>query len=182
MSKFIVANNMTAMNDFWLGFFQMHVESMSLYRNEVDAIIEPTIKILTEQEAKKRWPLLLKVLRLISNFFFSEQANRRKSVMKILIGQKEGRLRLCAILYGMRLRTKHNQFSGMIFYWIETFKIIGIDVIRTVLSTTLKFGLFYPLVFIRRGITTLVRGMKSLGKWIRSLFVWGDKDELFNVA
>lgn len=182
MSKFIIAENMTAMDDFRPGFFQMHIESMGLYRTEVDAIAEPTVETLTEQEAKKKRPLLLKVLRPISKIFFSEQANRRKSAMKILMGQKKGRSRLGAILYGMRLRAKNNGFSGMIFSLIETFKIIGIDVIRTVLTTTLKFGLFYPLVFIRRGITTLIRGVKYFGQWVRSLFVRDDKDESVNMA
>ena len=44
MSEFIIANNMTAMNDFLLFFFfQIYVESMGLYCNEVDTIIKPTI-------------------------------------------------------------------------------------------------------------------------------------------
>jgi hypothetical protein len=74
LSKFVFGENMGEMQDFRPGFFELQLKEIGLYKEQaataMDALASP--QVLSEEEAKRRRPLLLKVLFPLSKLFFSE--------------------------------------------------------------------------------------------------------------
>jgi len=75
MSKFIPSETtVTELDNFRPGFFELNIKEIGFYKQKRDGAIafqEPTV--LSKDEAKKRRPVLLKILLPISKLFFSEQ-------------------------------------------------------------------------------------------------------------
>merc|ERR1711971_70565 len=78
---------------------------------------------LSDREAAQQRPLLLKLLLPVAKLFFSEEARRRKSAMRIL-REERGLTRGQAILFGIRAR----QHMGRIRSAMKTLGILSADV------------------------------------------------------
>ena len=146
LSKFVIGVNTMELENFRAGFFDLQIRQIGFYSaNSVKNMPAVTVNTLSKAEVTKRRPLLLKILLSISKIFFSEQANRRKSAMKIL--QNRGMSRAKAILWGTKTRAAS---MGVVPSLLKAAAIIGIDSFRTILGTALKVCLFYPFVFLRK--------------------------------
>jgi hypothetical protein len=73
--------------------------------------------------------------------------------MKILREQR-GMLRSRAVLLGLKSRVKSN---GMVKSLGKTSAILGVDALRAVVTTTLCFALFYPIVLFTRFARSILR-------------------------
>lgn len=161
MSKFMMASNTTELENFRPGFFEVHIQKIGFYTTNDAPMGESTNVLpntLSKEEANKKRPLALKLLLPIAKIFFSEQANRRRSAMKIL-QQKRKLSRVKAILFGIRLRRKN---MGLILSIIKTCGILSVDSFRAVIGSVLRIVLVYPLNFAGVLIRTLKKclGMK----------------------
>lgn len=161
MSKFKIAVNTTELEDFRPGFFDVHIQKMGFYKEdeETSSVQEANVPdTLTKEQAAKKKPLVLKLLLPIAKIFFSEQANRRRSAMKIL-QQKRDMSRTKAILFGINVRKGSMGIVPSIF---KTLSILSIDTFRSVVGTALKIMLVYPLRLISDTIRMIKKalGMK----------------------
>lgn len=154
LSKFVIGVDTTELEGFRPGFFDLNVRRIGFYFDEVvkkkgePMAVVVSVDTLSKEEVQKKRPVLLKILLPISKLFFSEQANRRKSAMKILT-QKRGMSRVKAILWGIKSRASN---FGIVSSLASAARIIAVDSFRTVLGTALKVCLFYPLVAIGKAI------------------------------
>ena len=149
LSKFVIGVNTTELENFRPGFFDLQIRQIGFFSaNSAKNMPAVAVNTLSKAEVKKKRPLLLKILLPISKIFFSEQANRRKSAMKILQKQR-GLSRAKAILWGIKTRAASMGFVPSLF---KAAAIIGIDSFRTILGTALKVCLFYPLGFLRKSV------------------------------
>ena len=161
-SKFQMAVNTTQLENFRPGYFNLMIKEIGLFQNE-----EPNIEnehaflaqntstniavpqTLSKEESKKKVPLFVKFLRPVSKLFFTEKGNRRKSAMKIL-KTKRGMSHLKAFAWGVAYRTRA---SGLITGGIlQTVSIMGIDSLRFVLGSFIRYGLFLPVRTLSRMI------------------------------
>lgn len=152
MSKFGMGVNMTTVDDFRPGYFELQVASMGTYGSGRTTGVAATttteaVATVTPAEARRQRPLLLRLLLPVTRLFFSEKANRRKSALKILT-ERRGSGRLGAIRFGLRSRAAS---SGWVQAVLHTSGILAVDALRLVLGTVLKYCLFYPLVGLSRG-------------------------------
>jgi hypothetical protein len=157
MSKFKIAVNTTEIDNFRDGFFNVHIQKMGFYTNDDTAastVTQGTVPdTLTKEQADKKRPMIIKLLLPVAKVFFSEQANRRRSAMKIL-RQKRNMSRAKAILFGIKLRKgSMGTFSSI----MKIASILSVDSFRSVVGTTLRFALVYPL----RLIGVIVRTIKK---------------------
>lgn len=148
MSKFMMASNTTELENFRPGFFEVHIQKVGFYTTNDASVGEGTNVLpetLSKEEANKKRPLALKLLLPVAKIFFSEQANRRRSAMKIL-RQKRRLNRINAIILGIQLRRKN---MGLISSIIKTCGILSVDSFRAVIGSVLRILLVYPLNFAR---------------------------------
>lgn len=166
MSKFAFGVKMTELENFRDGFFELQIKEFGLYKQKTEEASQAATatsttvaapKVFTKVEAKKRRPLLLKVLLPLSKIFFSEQSQRRKSAMRIL-REERGLSRVAAIWWGFRSRAAS---FGIIPSLAKTVSIVLVDAFRTTISTALKISLLYPLRLLFRGLRVLT-GKKKL--------------------
>ncbi len=154
LSKFIIGQNTTQLQNFRPGFFELQFKRIGFYtqttqtqslpiHNNEHTILPNT---LTKDELKKKRPVLLKLLLPIAKIFFSEKANRRKSAMNILT-KKRGMSRFQAILFGIRSRSQSR--LSVIPSLFKTFSIIAIDSFRFFIRTFLRIALIYPIRILR---------------------------------
>ena len=155
MSKFVIAQNMTSIQNFRPGFFELHLKEIGLYSRQPVQVGIPTT--LSTDEVKQKRPLFLKVIFALSKIFFSEQANRRKSAMNKLT-QKRHLSRVQAILFGARLRASK---SGLIGSMAQIVGIIGTDVFRAIVGYGLRFGILKPIQILSTFKKTLRRSVKQ---------------------
>jgi hypothetical protein len=74
LSKFVLGQNTTELENFRPGFFEMQLKEIGLY-NEKAATAMGTLaspQVMSEEEVKRRRSLLLKILLPLSKLFFSE--------------------------------------------------------------------------------------------------------------
>lgn len=162
LSKFMMAQNTTELEDFRPGFFDMHIQGIGFYDNKGVAVAIPAKEEMTsnvpdtlsKKEAQKKRPLLLKIILPLAKIFFSEKANRRKSAMRIL-REERNMSRSKAILFGIQTRKKS---MGIFPSIIKTMGIISIDIIRAVIKSILKVVLVYPF----RVVGAFVRMVKQM--------------------
>ena len=148
MSKFMMASNTTELENFRPGFFEVHIQKVGFYTTNDASVGEGTNVLpetLSKEEANKKRPLALKLLLPVAKIFFSEQANRRRSAMKIL-RQKRRLNRINAIILGIQLRRKN---MGLISSIIKTCGILSVDSFRAVIGSALRILFVYPLNFAR---------------------------------
>lgn len=161
LSKFRLAQNMTVLDNFRAGYFELQIKSLGLYYTEEEVEHTPvptTPRTLSRDEMKRSRPLIVKTLLPLSKLFFSEQANRRRSAMKILRTQR-GLSRIRSILFGIGVR---RQKSGLVLATLQAAAIVSIDSFRSLSRFVLQYGLFVPirqtmkLVNSRRSNVTMV--------------------------
>ena len=164
MSKFVMAENMTAIENFRDGYFELQVKEIGfvLSKEKNDSVVNiPTPKTLPEKEVKRRRPLLLKMLIPIAKvFFFSEQSQRRKSAMKILREKRGMSSRASAIWFGINVR-RGSKKTNLVASILQASKIVGMDAFRSVFSSILRYGLFYPLRLVSRLAKALKKGKQA---------------------
>jgi len=145
LSKFVMGQNTTELENFRPGFFNLHIQRIGFYNNDSVAPVEtmsPTVPdTLSKEEAEKKRPLLLKMILPVAKIFFSEKANRRKSAMRIL-REERNMSRGKAILFGIQSRKKS---MGSFPSIIKTMGILSVDACRAVILSLLKIVLLYPL-------------------------------------
>ena len=84
MSKFTIAKNMTSIENFRPGYFELQLAEIGLYNedgaadnnNEEDSSKSSAVmdvQVLSKDEASKQSPVLLKILRPVAKLFFSEK-------------------------------------------------------------------------------------------------------------
>jgi hypothetical protein len=74
LSKFVLGQNTTELENFRPGFFEMQLKEIGLYK-EVEATAMSTLaspQVLSEEEAKRKRSLFLKIALPLSKLFFSE--------------------------------------------------------------------------------------------------------------
>ena len=139
MSKFVIAQNMTSLQNFRPGYFELNLKEIGLYSRQPVQVDTPAT--LSTDEVKQKRTILLKVIFALSKTFFSEQANRRKSAMSKLT-QKRHLSRPQAILFGIRLRASKSSLIGSM---VQAVGIIGTDVFRAVVGYILRYGILKPV-------------------------------------
>ena len=156
MSKFLMNENTTMIENFRPGFFDLHLERIGFFSNDSSPGSSSSsfsnspisVQTLSKDDANKKRPLILKLLLPIAKLFFSEKANRRRSAMKIL-REKRGMSRGKAVIYGIKSRAKA---GGIIPSIYKTVGIISVDVARTVAIQVLKLCLVLPIRVLRKSI------------------------------
>lgn len=166
MSKFKIAVNTTELEDFRPGFFDVRIRQIGFYKDDDDGdnydagYVQPASvpDTLTKEEAAKKRPLVLKMLLPVAKIFFSEEANRRRSAMKIL-QQKRNMNRVKAIMFGVKVRRGS---MGIVPSLFKTLSILSIDSFRSVVGTALRVALVYPLRLIGAAVRMVKKalGMK----------------------
>ena len=162
LSKFKMAVNTTQLENFRDGFFEMRIKEIGFYEEgaQYAASDIPVPDTLSKKEAESKRPLLLKMLLPVAKVFFSEQANRRRSAMRIL-REERGLSRGQAIRFGVRTRTKT---LGLLPSLFKTGAILSIDSFRAVMLNILKIVLVYPLRLIGKTVRAV---KKTLGMNVR---------------
>jgi hypothetical protein len=74
LTKFVLGENTTELENFRPGFFEMQLKEIGLYKEEAATAMSTLAspQILSESEAKRQRSLLLKILKPVSKLFFSE--------------------------------------------------------------------------------------------------------------
>lgn len=163
MSKFVMNVNTTELENFRPGYFDLRIKRIGFYNdieqgNTSTDITTPDLtnnvpSTLSKEESLKKRPIVLKLLLPIAKLLFSEQANRRKSAMRIL-REERGLSRARAIIFGIKLRQGS---MGLVKSLSKTVGILSVDVMRGVIKNTLKIALVYPL----RLLGATVRAIKK---------------------
>jgi hypothetical protein len=80
LSKFQMGSNITELPDFRAGYFELQIKEIGVYSKETSgesfsSLLESSdVKTLTIDEAKKKRPVLLKILSPVTSILFSEKA------------------------------------------------------------------------------------------------------------
>jgi hypothetical protein len=171
LSKFKMARNTTELEEFRPGYFELRIRRIGFYQSDKnDNMVLPAVMeessssnlvpdTLSKEEAAKKRPLLLKLLLPVAKLFFSEQANRRKSAMRIL-REERSMSRVRAILFGVQCRKK--SVGGILPSIVETTRILSIDIFRAVIKNVFKVVLVFPLRLVGSLVTKVKKmlGMK----------------------
>lgn len=145
LSKFQISRNMSEIENFRPGYFELQLEAIGVYSNSTKCMQVAELKTLSPEESKRKRPLIVKMLLPVSKVIFSEKANRRRSAMKILREQR-GLSRPKAIIFGIRKRARS---YGMVRSMLSLAAIFLVDSFRTVV----RYGVFRPL----RSATRILR-------------------------
>jgi hypothetical protein len=151
MSKFKIGENMTELEGFRPGFFDLHMREIGFYTltqrtlNLGDDF--PAVQALSKAEAAEKRPLLLKMLLPLSKLFFTEQSQRRKSAMKKL--KKRGYSRLQAIIWGVKIRAQKQNIARA---FLGAVQIVTADVLRLLSGSILRYGIFLPLRYVQKAV------------------------------
>lgn len=170
MSKFVMAENTTEIENFRPGFFELQLKRIGFYKDKGTSKIEESVRVeipktLTKEEAEKKRPILLKLLLPVGRLFFSEKSNRRRSAMNILTN-KRGMSRGKAILYGMKMRAGS---YGMPTSIAQILAIISVDCARTIARFLIRVCLIYPLVALQRSVLFFNKNILKKAKEMPSL-------------
>eukprot|EP00977_Amphora_coffeiformis_P000288 scaffold83_cov181-Amphora_coffeaeformis.AAC.15 len=168
MSKFGLGQNVTEVENFREGPFELQIKEIGVYRNSnttaTSNVAAPSAaqqsvihlpRILSKEEAKKQSSLILKILRPISKLFFTETSQRRKVAMTLLRTRRYHMTRLQAIRFGLKSRAAS---SGWISSISKLVAILWVDSLRSVAAVTLRVVLLYPIRLVRK----LVNAFKGL--------------------
>jgi Complex I intermediate-associated protein 30 (CIA30) len=83
LSKFQIGSNVTELPNFRAGYFELQIKEIGVYSKEAAKETATTtshlletdvVKTLSVEEAKKKRPILLKILSPVTNILFSEKA------------------------------------------------------------------------------------------------------------
>ncbi|CAB9517915.1 expressed unknown protein [Seminavis robusta] len=151
MSKFAIAEQMTAIPNFRPGFFELQIGEIGIfYKNgaSLPPASNSTVKSLSREEVIAARPVLMKALVPLSKVFFTEKSQRRKSAMRLLKDER-GLSRLQAIAFGIKWRANQR---GMMNSLLDTCKMLFVDACRVALGSMFRYGIFLPLRLITRSV------------------------------
>lgn len=145
MSKFDIGVNVTEVENFREGPFELQIKEIGVYSksDESSAMPKQTInlpKIYSKKEAKKQMSVVLKILRLVSKLFFTEQSQRRKAAMKLLT-TKRNFSRTRAILFGLKSRAASSGWASSV---AKLMAVLCVDCLRSIGVVMLRIFLLYP--------------------------------------
>lgn len=149
LSKFQISRNMTELQNFRPGYFELQLEAIGVYSNSTESIQVTEPNTLSLDESKRKLPLIVKILLPVTKIFVSEKSNRRRSAMKILRNER-GLSRPKAILFGIRKRARS---YGMMRSLLSLAANVLVDCFRTVARSMLRYGVFLPLRLVTRILT-----------------------------
>jgi hypothetical protein len=156
---------LTEVENFRDGFFELQIKQIGVYRNQSSLVPHSVSvpKVFTSEEAKKRAPILLKLLRPVGVLFFTEASQRRKVAMKLL-RTKRTMSRGQAMLLGLRTRAAS---SGWISSLAKMTAILFADGMRSIGLVALRISVIYPVRVARKtlkllqGVTTPKPGVQT---------------------
>eukprot|EP00986_Skeletonema_menzelii_P020435 scaffold31178_cov154-Skeletonema_menzelii.AAC.1 len=163
LSKFVMNVNTTELDNFRPGYFDLRIKRIGFYNCHEDGGSNASVSTritavpttLSKEDAEKRRPLALRLLLPIAKLLFSEQANRRRSAMRIL--REERKLsRARAIMFGIKYRRGS---MGLFKSCAKTAGILSVDILRTAIKNTLKLVLLYPIRLLGATIRTVKKAM-----------------------
>lgn len=161
LSKFVMNVNTTELENFRPGYFDLRIKRIGFYNSHdggesnvsASTGIASVPTTLSKEDAEKKRPLALRLLLPIAKLLFSEQANRRRSAMRIL--REERKLsRARAIMFGIKYR---RDSMCLLKSLAKTASILSVDTFRAVTKNTLKIVLLYPI----RLLGATIRAMKK---------------------
>ncbi len=163
LSKFVMNVNTTELENFRPGYFDLRIKRIGFYNSQNDAVSDVSTSTevasvpttLSKKDAEKKRPLALRLLLPIAKLLFSEQANRRRSAMRIL--REERKLsRARAIMFGIKYR---RDSMGLFKSFAKTAGILSVDTFRAVMKNTLKIVLLYPIRLLGATIRAVKKAM-----------------------
>jgi len=162
LSKFQMAANMTTLENFRPGYFEMQIQEIGVYTSDANAVESTTAnlfetpKTLTKAQAEKNKPVPLKILGPILKLFFSEKRQRKKSATRLL--KKRGMGRLAIASFGFQRKAASR---GILIALAQSLLGVVSGLAGFVALWALKITLFYPLVAVRRTMKFLKGGNKK---------------------
>ena len=161
MSKFKIGENMTELEGFRPGFFELQFKEIGLYsRSPVELVggdLPNTVNALSKAEALQKRPLMLKILSPIFKIvFLTEKQKRRQAAVKQLT-EKRGMSRWRATRLGVKWRVKQ---QGLFKATFNLTRIVVGDALRLLLRSILRYGVFFPLRFFNQAIATVKKILK----------------------
>eukprot|EP00984_Skeletonema_dohrnii_P005942 scaffold2111_cov117-Skeletonema_dohrnii-CCMP3373.AAC.1 len=161
LSKFVMNVNTTELENFRPGYFDLRIKRIGFYNSQHDGGSNVSLKVaavpttLSKEDAEKKRPVVLRLLLPIAKLLFSEQANRRRCAMRIL--REERKLsRARAIIWGIKCR---KESIGLFKSCAKTAGILSVDILRSVIKTTLKIVLLYPIRLIGATVRVMKKAM-----------------------
>jgi hypothetical protein len=74
LSKFTIAQNMTEIDNFRPGYFELQLKEVGVYKKKVEtALTVSSPQVLSKDEANKKRPIFLKFLLPLAKIFFNEK-------------------------------------------------------------------------------------------------------------
>ena len=163
LSKFVMNVNTTELENFRPGYFDLRIKTIGFYNSQNGGVsnvgtstgIAAVPTTLSKEDAEKKRPVALRLLLPIAKLLFSEQANRRRSAMRIL--REERKLsRVRAIMFGIKYR---RDSVGLFKSFAKTAGILSVDIFRAVMKNTLKIVLLYPIRLLGASIRAVKKAM-----------------------
>lgn len=163
LSKFVMNVNTTELENFRPGYFDLRIKRIGFYNSHNGDVsnvststgIASIPTTLSKEDAEKKRPLALRLLLPIAKLLFSEQANRRRSAMRIL--REERKLsRARAIMFGIKYR---RDSMGLFKSFAKTAGILSVDTFRAVMKNTLKIVFLYPIRLLGASIRVAKKAM-----------------------
>lgn len=152
MSKFLMRENTTTLENFRPGFFELQIERIGLFKNDPVALSSTPssmqVDALSKKEAARKRPIIFRTILPVVKFLFSESAKRRKQAMKILM-EKRDLSWFDAIMFAIKNRAKG---SGMPSSILRSSGIIAVDAFRIAVKQLLKICLLLPLNLLRKTV------------------------------
>jgi hypothetical protein len=74
LSKFQISRNMSEIENFRPGYFELQLEAIGVYSNSTESMQVAGLSTLSPEESKRKRPLIVKMLLPVSKIFFSEKS------------------------------------------------------------------------------------------------------------
>jgi len=146
LSKFEMGKNVTVLENFRPGYFNLEIQRMGIYYDNVTgenltaAVSVPNT--LSKEEVITKRPLIFKMLLPVLKLLFSEENTRRKAARKLLQKRKMNFVQMLKFAVNMRARKKSGNY---LFASLETLCFVLLDSFRQVFLKFLRYFVFLPL-------------------------------------
>ena len=158
LSKFVMNVNTTELENFRPGYFDMRIKRLGFYNSQDGGSnnqVNTVPSTLSKKDAEKKRPVVLRLLLPVAQLLFSEQANRRRSAMRILREERKFN-RARAIMFGIKCR---KESMGLFKSCVKTAGILSVDILRGVVKNTLKIVLLYPIRLLGATVRAVKKAM-----------------------
>jgi len=167
LSKFVMGETMTVLEDFRAGYFDVRVERIGFYTEgggsgggettPGDSGIVGAGEVPRVDDAATT-PLLLTVLKPLAALVFSEKRSRRAQALKVLTRER-GMSRVAATLFMARVRSKG---VGLVMALSQMARVIAGDAVGFALRKLFTVCVFYPLLILSRSFKFVASKVKSV--------------------